>query len=376
MKIPLLDLAAQHNPIEKEIRTAIDRVLKSQYFILGPEVKGLENRIADYCGAQYAVGASSGTDALIMALMALEIGPGDEVITTPYTFFATASAIARVGARPVFVDIDPKTYNINPALISQAKTAQTKAIIPVHLYGQCADIEPILRWAKSEKIFVIEDAAQAIGAEYKDGQKAGSMGDLGCFSFFPSKNLGAMGDGGMVCANDKGLYEKLLAMRVHGSKTKYFHQWLGGNFRLDALQAAIVNVKLDSLNSWTKARQNNAAQYEALLKQTNLIAEGKVQLPLPVFPDRVFGHIYNQFVLRVENRDALRGFLTKAEIGTEIYYPLPLHLQECFKFLGYNQGDFPESEKAAQETLALPIYPGLSIQMQEYVVSKISKFYQ
>jgi dTDP-4-amino-4,6-dideoxygalactose transaminase len=373
----LLDLKAQHESIHKEIMDAIEQVVKGQAFILGPEVKKLEDSIAQYCGAQFAIGVSSGTDALLVSLMALGVGAGDEVITTPFSFFATAGVIARLGAKPVFVDIDPITYNINPQLIEAAVTSKTKAIIPVHLYGQCADMEPILALARKHSLVVIEDAAQAIGAEYRDGRRAGSMGDLGCLSFFPSKNLGALGDGGMVVTNDSTLAETIRILRVHGGKPKYYHQIIGGNFRLDTLQAAVLNVKLKYLDGWTKLRQENAKRYLKLFQESGLIEKTGLRLPNAIYADTgvLHYHIYNQFVIKVSDRDRLREFLKREEIGTEIYYPVPFHLQECFRSLNYKEGSYPESENAARETLALPIYPELSPNQQEAVVGSIRRFF-
>jgi len=371
VKIPLLDLRPQHEPLHKELLAAIERVICENGFILGPEVAALEARVAADCKARFAVGVSSGTDALLVSLMGLGVKVGDEVITTPYSFFATAGAIARLGARPVFVEIDPATYNIAPEGIEQAITDRTQAILPVHLYGQCADMEPILEIAKRRNIAVIEDAAQAIGAEYKDGRRAGGMGDLGCFSFFPSKNLGAMGDGGMVVTNDPILAERVRVLRVHGSAPKYYHAILGGNFRLDAIQAAVLNVKINHLNAWTQQRQENAQRYAQYF--SSLTDAGKVWLPQAIYGEG--RHAYNQYVVRVRRRDALRGYLTERGIGTEVYYPVPLHLQDCFRDLGYRKGDFPEAERAAGETLALPIYPGLTAIQQEEVVDAIQSFY-
>jgi dTDP-4-amino-4,6-dideoxygalactose transaminase len=376
LKIPLLNLKAQHDPIHKELMDAIEQVLKSQNFILGPEVKKLEDCIASYCQTEFAIGVSSGTDALLVALMALEVGPRDEVITTPFSFFATAGVIARVGAKPVFVDIDPATFNINPRLIEAAITSRTKIIIPVHLYGQCADMKPILELARKHNIFVIEDAAQAIGAEYRDERRAGSMGTMGCLSFFPSKNLGALGDGGMVITNDKTLSEKIRTLRVHGGKPKYYHQMIGGNFRLDTLHAAVLNVKLNYLDGWTKRRQENARQYVLLFRESGLLEKVGLHLPDAVYEDAgiLHYHIYNQFVIRVPDRDQLREYLKQDGIGTEIYYPVPFHLQDCFRCLGHRMGDFPEAERAAKETLALPICPELNPPMQSEVVEQIRKF--
>jgi len=395
--VPLLDLQAQFASIKDEILAAVKEVFASQRFILGPKVQECEEQIAEYCGCKYAVGVSSGTDALLIALMAEGIGPGDEVITTPYTFFATAGSIARTGAVPVFVDIDPRTYNIDPALIEQRITPRTRAIIPVHLFGQCAEMDPILQIAQQHDLVVIEDAAQAIGSEYR-GRRAGSMGHYGCFSFFPSKNLGAAGDGGMVTTNDPERAERLRVLRTHGSKPKYYHKLIGGNFRLDALQAAVVLVKLKYLDQWTAARQANAARYRELFSRAGLCSADphasakttepaapspqpedrgappsrRVELPLQLPYCR---HIYNQFVIRVPNRDRLRQYLKEQGIGTEIYYPVPMHLQECFAHLGYRPGSLPESEKAAEETLALPIYPELSDEQAQYVVESVAAFF-
>jgi dTDP-4-amino-4,6-dideoxygalactose transaminase len=309
--------------------------------------------------------------------MALGVGPGDEVITSPYSFFATAGVVARLGAKPVLVDIDPKTFNIDPSKISQAITPKSKAIIPVHLYGQCADMGPIMELAKRHKLSVIEDAAQAIGSEYRDGRRACSMGTVGCLSFFPSKNLGCLGDGGMVVTNDPDLAERIRILRVHGSQPKYYHKLIGGNFRLDTIQAAVLNVKLNYLDGWTKRRQENADRYQSLFQQSGLIQKGKVRLPEPIY--RNLGakhyHIYNQFVLRVERRDDLIAHLKQKGIGAEIYYPVPFHLQECFRYLGHKQGDFPESERAANETIAIPIYPELTMAQQTEVVEAVGSFY-
>lgn len=365
MPVPLLDLKAQFAPIEADIRKAIDGVLASQRFIMGPEVQALEEEVAAYSGTAHGIGVSSGTDALLIALMGLDIGPGDEVITTPYSFFATAGVIARLGAKPVFVDIEPKTYNIAPEKIEAAVTEKTKALIPVHLYGQCADMDPILAIAERHGLAVVEDAAQAIGAEDK-GRRAGSMGTVGCFSFFPSKNLGALGDGGMVVTADAELADKLRSLRAHGSKPKYYHKIVGGNFRLDALQAAVVRVKLKHLDAWTGGRQRNAALYDAKFTAAGLPAD-RLSTPA-VRRDR---HIYNQYVIRTPERDGLKAHLAEAGIGTEIYYPLPLHLQECFAELGYAEGSLPEAEAAAKETLALPIYPELSEAQIDEVVSAV-----
>jgi len=370
MKVPLLDLKAQYRSIKAEIGAAIDAVLESQYFILGPAVEECERRIADYSACKSGVGVASGTDALLIALMAEGIGPGDEVITTPFTFFATAGSVARLGAKPVFVDICPKSYNIAASKVEKHVTKNTKAIIPVHLFGQCAEMDPILEIAQRHGLAVIEDAAQAIGAEYK-GRRAGSMGRYGCFSFFPSKNLGGGGDGGMVVTQDPERAERLRILRVHGSKPKYYHKVIGGNFRLDALQAAIVSAKLPHLDAWTAGRQANAQRYRRLFQEAGLVEQGLVVLPTEVAERR---HIYNQFVVRVPRRDELRKHLTDQGIGTEIYYPVPLHVQECFRYLGYGAGDCPESEAAARDTVALPIYPELTDEQIRCVVDCTGRF--
>jgi dTDP-4-amino-4,6-dideoxygalactose transaminase len=375
MKVPLLDLKRQYQLIKQDVLKVTEEIYDSQYFILGPHVDALEKQVAAYCHVAHALGVSSGTDALIIALMASGISAGDTVITTPYTFFATAGSICRVGARPCFVDIDPSTYNISPEGISAAiegmspaERGHLKAILPVHLYGQCADMDPILEIARDNHLTVIEDAAQAIGAEYKD-RRAGEMGDFGCFSFFPSKNLGAFGDGGMVTTQSKDFHNTLTMLRNHGSHPKYYHSLIGGNFRLDALQAAIVSVKLKYLDQWTKMRQDHAAAYRSLFSQSRL--EGRVVMPA----EKENRHTFNQYVIRVaEKRDALRAFLMESEIGTEVYYPVPLHLQKCFSFLNYSKKDFPESERAADQTLALPIYPELTAAQQDYVVDRIKFF--
>ncbi len=377
MGVPLLDLKAQYATIKDEIRLALDRVLESQRFILGPEVEALEGEVAAYCGCPYGIGVSSGTDALLVSLMAIGIRPGDEVITTPYTFFATAGSIARLGATPVFADIDPLTYNIAPPGIEAAVTERTRAIVPVHLFGQMADMDPIMEVAGRHNLYVIEDAAQAIGAEYR-GRRAGSIGHLGCFSFFPSKNLGGFGDGGMVTTNDPELAERVRLLRGHGAKPKYVHKIVGGNFRLDALQAAVLRVKLKYLDGWTAGRQRNAATYRRLFAAAGITDQesgvrGQKVVGLP--HDAGYGrHIYNQFVIRAPRRDALVAHLKQLGIGTEIYYPAPLHLQECFAELGYRAGGFPASEGAARETLALPIYPELTEAMQGFVVAAMADF--
>jgi dTDP-4-amino-4,6-dideoxygalactose transaminase len=399
MKVPLLDLRAQYRTIKEEVTKALQDVVEEQYFILGPKVADLEEKTAGYAGSRYGIGVSSGSDALLICLMAEEIGPGDEVITTPYSFFATAGVVARLGARPVFVDIESDTYNINPDLIEERITAKTRAVIPVHLYGQCADMDRILEIARKEGLIVIEDAAQAIGAEYASKipmpsrvRRAGSMGEYGCFSFFPTKNLGGFGDGGMVVTDDPEKAEKLKILRVHGSKPKYYHAFVGGNFRLDAIQAAVLSAKLPHLDTWTAKRQENAARYDALLQAAGLVDKGLIRAPKPIWKDAVCGetpvsnpgtqsptahyHIYNQYVIATPRRDELRAYLSDKGIGTEIYYPVPLHLQECFKDLGYKQGMCPVAEEAARTSLALPVYPELVLDQQEYVVDSIRGFFQ
>ena len=368
-RVPLLDLRAQYATIRDEVDAAVQRVIASQHFILGPEVAALEQEIAEYCGAAHALGVSSGTDALLIALMALGVGPGDEVVTTPFTFFATAGVVARLGARTVFVDIDPDSFNIDPAAVDGAITPATRAIVPVHLFGRVANMDPLLATARRTGIAVVEDAAQAIGARDDQGRSAGALGDMGCFSFFPSKNLGAFGDAGMVTTRDDALSRLLQRLRVHGSEPKYYHSIVGGNFRLDALQAAVLRVKLPYLDRWSAARRRNAQRYRELFTEAGL--EPHVGLPTDV-P----GHIYNQFVIRVAERDALRAYLEQHGVGTEIYYPLPLHLQECFAGLGYGPGDFPHSEKAAREVLALPIYPELDEADLQHVVAAIAGFFR
>jgi len=377
MRIPLLDLKAQYAAIKDEVKKAIDEVLESQVFILGPKVEELEKNIAAYSQTKYAVGVSSGTDALLVSLMALGIGPGDEVITTPFTFFATAGVISRLCARPVFVDIDPITFNIDPAKIERAITKKTRAIIPIHLFGQCADMDPILEIAKKHNLYVIEDAAQSIGAEYK-GRKAGTIGDLGIFSFFPSKNLGGIGDGGMVVMNDKGLYEKVKMLRVHGMDPKYYHRTVGGNFRLDAIQAAALNVKLKYLDRWSQGRRDNARDYDQKFKAAGLVKKGLIETPKAVYKDGGDKnyHIYNQYTIRAKDRDRLAAFLGEKAIGMDIYYPVPLHLQECFRNLGYKKGDLPVAEEAASSVLSLPVYPELTAEQKNYIVEKIAGFYR
>jgi len=385
MKIPLLDLKAQYRSIQTEIDTKILEVIASQMFILGAEVEGLEHELAAYCDAEYGIGVSSGSDALIISLMALGIGPGDSVYTSPFTFFATAGAVARVGATPIFCDIEEESFNLSPASFKQAlsenlNSTGKNAVIPVHLYGQIADMEPICYTARENGLFVIEDAAQAVGAEYawKDKAcKACTMGDLGTLSFFPSKNLGGFGDAGMVLTNNAELAAKIKLMRMHGAKDRYFYDMLGGNFRLDALQAAILRVKLKHLNTWQKKRRERAIEYKRLFAEAGLIAANKVTTPLEVPKSSGLknNHTYHQYVIRVKKRDSLKSFLQEKGISTGVYYPLGLHLQKCFAYLGYKEGDFPVTEKASREVLALPIYPELSLEQQEYIVNVIRDFF-
>lgn len=365
--VPLLDLQAQYQPIRDEVLAAITRVCDSQRFIMGPEVEGLERELARQLEVNHTVGVSSGTDALLAAMMALNIGAGDEVITSTFSFFATAGSVARLGAKPVLVDIDPVTYDIDPAAVAAAITPRTRAVIPVHLYGCSAEMTPILETAAKAGIAVIEDAAQAIGTRYH-GRSVGGLGTLGCFSFFPSKNLGAFGDGGFVSTNDAALAHRLRLVRNHGAEPKYFHKFVGANFRLDALQAAVLRVKLPHLGSWTEARRRNAGRYRDLLAP--LVAKGGVVLP--VEPAGCY-HIYNQFVIRLAERDRVKAALDRRHVGTEIYYPVPFHLQECFAYLGHSEGAFPAAEEAANHTLALPIYGELTEAQQRYVVEAIEQ---
>ncbi|MBV8741085.1 MAG: DegT/DnrJ/EryC1/StrS family aminotransferase [Sinobacteraceae bacterium] len=386
MQVPLLDLKLQYAPLAEEIQAVIGKVCASQAFILGPEVRALEAGIAAYCQCRFGLGVSSGTDALLLALMGLEIGPGDAVLTTPYTFFATAGTIARSGATPLFCDIDPVTFNLAPAAVRSfieqrcerkqgqlltRKGLRVKAIMPVHLYGQMADMPPLMQLAQANGLRVIEDAAQAIGSQDVQGRRACSYGDVGCLSFFPTKNLGAFGDAGMCVANDPALTERMEVLRVHGGKPKYFHALVGGNFRIDELQAAVLNVKFRHLDAWTGARQRNAAFYDGAFAAADL---GRaVQTPVAVAGGR---HIYNQYIIRVRDRDRLRQHLTADGVGTEIYYPVALHQQKCFAYLGHRAGEFPESERAAEETLALPIFPELTTTQLQYVVDSIAAFYR
>jgi dTDP-4-amino-4,6-dideoxygalactose transaminase len=387
MQVPLLDLKPQYLPLAAEIQAAIEKVCTSQAFILGPGVKELETSIAAYSQCRFGIGVSSGTDALLLGLMALEIAAGDAVITSPFTFFATAGAIARTGATPLFCDIDPVTFNLAPAtveafirkncdlssgeLVTRRGNLRVKAIMPVHLYGQMADMPALLEIGQSNRLRMIEDAAQAIGSEDAHGRRACSYGDVGCLSFFPTKNLGAFGDAGMCVANDPGLAERMEILRVHGGKPKYFHSLIGGNFRLDEIQAAVLNIKFKHLDAWSAGRQHNAAFYDAAFARADL---GRaVQTPVATQGAR---HIYNQYVLRVRDRDLLRQHLTANGVGTEIYYPVPLHMQKCFAYLGHRLGDFPLSERAAEETLALPIFPELTETQLQYVVDTIAAFYR
>ncbi len=365
LEVPLLDLSAQWRPLRDEILAAVTRVCDSQRFILGVEVESLEQELATMLQARHAIGVSSGTDALICALMALEIGPGDEVITSAYSFFATAGSIVRLGARPFLVDIDPATFNLDVDAVRAAVTPRTKAIMPVHLFGQCADMDPLIDTATRADVPIVEDAAQAIGSSYKS-RPVGTLGAVACFSFFPSKNLGAFGDAGLVTATDDGLAERMRLLRNHGAERQYFHRMVGGNFRLDALQAAVLRVKAPHLESWTAGRRRNAARYHTLFEAAGLL--DRVTLPIES-PDGV--HIYNQFVIRVPSRDRVKVRLADAGIGSAIYYPVPFHLQECFAGLGYREGAFPHAEAAARESLALPIFPELSEAQQVHVVDTI-----
>jgi dTDP-4-amino-4,6-dideoxygalactose transaminase len=367
--VPFIDLVAQHQTIAAEIREAVDRVFASQAFILGEEVAQFETEAACYCDARDAIGCASGTDALLLALMALDIGPGDEVITSPFTFFATAGAIHRAGARPVFVDIDPVSMNLDPEQIERAITSKTRAVLPVHLFGQCADMEPLWRITVRHGLSIIEDAAQSIGAEYH-GRRAGVLGEIGCFSFFPTKNLGGAGDGGMLTTDDSDLSRRLRRLRVHGDQGGYRHAEIGLNSRLDALQAAVLHVKLAHLDHWTEARRANATRYQSLFAQYKLL--DLVTLPSEVPECR---HVYNQFTIRVKEgrRDSLLAALRHAQIGAAIYYPIPLHLQDCFRSLGYKQGDFPTAEAASAEVLSLPIFAELGDERQETVVRSVAR---
>jgi len=394
MKVPLLDLKMQYQALKPQLDAAVLKTIESQYFILGPEVEAMEKEFCDFLGCKYAYGISSGTDALLLALMAINLKPGDEVIVPTYSFFATAGVVSRLNAIPVLVDNDPVTFNIDPKEVEKKITTKTKAIIPVHLYGQSADMTGIMEIAKRNNVFVIEDGAQAISAQYKDGKSVGTIGDIGCYSFFPSKNLGCFGDGGLVVTNNDELAKNLKIKRVHGGEPKYYHKVIGGNFRLDALQAAVISVKLPHLNSWSSSRRKNAALYSKLLIEAGVAEEtghtsfdekNKILLPKAVYKpesskDEIEStelpnyHIYNQYILRVEKRDELRDFLTKNNIGSEIYYPVPFHLQECFAELGYKKGDFPNSEFSADTSFAVPIFPELTSEQIHFVVEKIVEF--
>ncbi len=387
MKVPLLDLKPQYQALKPQIDAALLEVAASQHFILGPAVKALEASVAAYCGAKHGIGLSSGTDALLIALMAYDLGPGDEVITSPYTFFATGGTIARVGARPVFLDIDPVTFNLRVDLVEQflekdcerradqlydrATGGRVRAIMPVHLYGQCADMEGLGKLAQRFGLPIIEDAAQAIGSECPGPRRAGGIGDIGCLSFFPTKNLGAFGDAGMVVTSDDALAAKLRILRVHGGEPKYYHSIIGGNFRIDEIQAAVLNVKFPHLEAWHRGRQRNAAYYDRAFAEARIAAQVVTPTAHPGYR-----HIYNQYVIRVPDRDRLRAYLGEQGVGTEIYYPVPLHMQKCFAWLGHKPEDCPESARAASETLALPIYPELTEAQLQYVVDTIAGFYR
>lgn len=369
MQVPLLDLKAQFRTIKTEVMAVLEAVCEEQGFVLGPRVAELERALARYTGASHAVGVASGSDALLLSLMAAGVGRGDEVVTVPFTFFATAGAVSRLGAKPVFVDVRPDTFNLDPSQLERAVTAKTKAVIPVHLFGQCAEMETINTLARRKKMPVIEDACQAIGAA-RHGVKAGVLGDTACFSFFPSKNLGAFGDGGLITTNDAKLHDALAMLRVHGSRTRYVHEAVGINSRLDALQAAVLSVKLAHLDRWAEGRRRNAARYDDLFRQAGL--QDQITLPTTQSGNH---HVFNQYTIRAKRRDDLRNFLKDRQIGTEIYYPIPMHLQECYRSLGHRKGDFPVSERAAEEVLSLPIYPELADEQLVYVVEQIKAFY-
>jgi dTDP-4-amino-4,6-dideoxygalactose transaminase len=361
VKVPLLDLKGEFVEIESEVRAAIDAVLAHRVFVLGPEVEALERRIAAEVGVGFGIAMSSGTDALLCSLMALGVGPGDEVITTPFTFFGTAGVVARLGATPVFADIDPGTFNIHPAAVEGAITKKTKAILPVHLYGQCADMDPILAMARERSIAVVEDAAQAIGAQYR-GRASGGMGDMGCFSFYPTKNLSAFGDAGMVVTDDAELADRCRLLRIHGSAGGYNHHLIGGNFRMDAIQGSVLGVKLNHLATWNRRRQEHADAYNAALAGAPLLT------PIVMSGS---ASVYHQYVVRVKNRDSVRSRLTELGVSTGLYYPIPLHLQACFKYLGQGNGSFPESEKAAAEVMALPVYPQMIVEQRQHVIDSV-----
>ena len=385
MQVPLLDLRPQHEGLRDEIIAAVTDVIDSTRYIMGPELERFEEAVAEYSGCKYALGVSSGTDALLLALMSLNIGPGDKVLVPDFSFFATAGVVSRLNAEPVFLEIDPTTFNLCPKHLeeklesyTEEELAQVKAVIPVHLFGQCADMQAILGVAQQFGIAVVEDAAQAIGAEYRlngEARRAGAMSDVGCMSFFPSKNLGGVGDGGMVTTNDTELHHQLHIKRVHGAEPKYYHKVIGGNFRMDPIQACVLRIKLQRLEAWHEQRRQNAAQYNQLLGEAQL---EEIVCPAAVYQDDnlLNHHIYNQYTVRVQRREDLRKFLQERGVATEIYYPVPFHRQECFADLGYRPGSLPESDRAAQEVLALPIYPGLTTEMQEYVVENLVEFYR
>jgi dTDP-4-amino-4,6-dideoxygalactose transaminase len=385
MQVPLLDLRPQHEGLRDEIIAAVTDVIDSTRYIMGPELERFEEAVAEYSGCKYALGVSSGTDALLLALMSLNIGPGDKVLVPDFSFFATAGVVSRLNAEPVFLEIDPTTFNLCPKHLeeklesyTEEELAQVKAVIPVHLFGQCADMQAILGVAQQFGIAVVEDAAQAIGAEYRlngEARRAGAMSDVGCMSFFPSKNLGGVGDGGMVTTNDTELHHQLHIKRVHGAEPKYYHKVIGGNFRMDPIQACVLRIKLQRLEAWHEQRRQNAVQYNQLLGEALL---EEVVCPAAVYQDDnlLNHHIYNQYTVRVQRREDLRKFLQERGVATEIYYPVPFHRQECFADLGYQPGRLPESDRAAREVLALPIYPGLTTEMQEYVVENLVEFYR
>lgn len=377
-EIPLLDLKAQFRSLRREIERAVQGVLESQSFILGPVVERFEDEAARYLGVPHAIGCASGTDALILSLAALGVGPGDEVLTTPFSFFSTASCAYKVGARPVFSDIDPATFNLDPGRMPAVVSPRTRAILPVHLFGQCAEMDPIVEIAEHRGLPVVEDAAQALGATYESARRgggraqAGCLGILGCYSFFPTKNLGCLGDGGLIATSDGPLAERLRCLRVHGETDKYHHRYVGWNSRLDAMQAAVLSVKLQHLDAWSGARRANAARYDHLLEDSGLLGTGRLRVPGRSTRST---HIFNQYTLRVTDRDALRQHLRERRVGHAVYYPVPLHLQECFRELGYREGDFPEAERASREVISLPIYPELDPAQQQQVVDAIVEFY-
>ena len=376
--VPLLDLKAQFAPLREEILRAMQAVVDAQSFILGPTVQQFETAVARYTGAKHAVGCASGTDALILALAAHEIGPGDEVLTTPFSFFATASCAYKVGARPAFADIDPETFNIDPLEVGRRIGPKTRALLPVHLFGQCAELDPLLEIAGRKGLTVVEDAAQALGAKYESATEnrrfhAGAMGSVGCYSFFPSKNLGGFGDGGMLVTSDDAIAERLRVLRVHGGRQMYHHRWVGWNSRLDALQAAVLAVKLPHLDGWSNGRAANASRYDRVLRESGLVESGALRLPARSASAR---HIFNQYTLRVERRDALKAHLDASGIGNSIYYPVALHRQECFAELGYREGEFPHAERACREVISLPVYPELTTEQQDRVVDVLVAFYR